>query len=344
MIYETGNTVGVEIEFNSHLYSGKDIARARPTNWKFDHDGSCSKHKLAFQPGIAITNAGEARVRANREEFGGELVSPPMLFDSLQLKKDLKKIFTTLPGEVPDISTGIHIHVCVGYPQVEFLKRSYLLGRLVEKAMYRLSCGDMRHHRGEENNYKYCRPLSDIGRQAVWDTNDYLRWAYDKDCLAKAATTTGFLQAFCRADTHPSRWMPSRYYWLNYMSISTLGTLEFRLFNFVPEVPTILAWIDLCRAFVQQAGERKNIQYLEQPTKFTDLIDILGEENFATPRTFNILERLWFKGRFPTNVTPEINHTCTEYGRKIPFDGVSPELVPPRLTPEERLELPQCAD
>lgn len=344
------DSAGIEIEFAG--ISMSLLKKKIPRGWKLERDGSLTREvptiagrevSLELQSLSRYTNV-------QRTTIGGELVSPILSFEhTRRLTKDVEYILDILKQESERVSdlASIHIHIYAGkYPPLEFLRNYIMLVRAIEAPVFRLSVGESKEHRGVTNDdYLYCRPITGDGPQFVQDSETGM-WmkAFDLDKMLKyAKTANDMIRAWCRSDYQPNKWVPGRYYWTHFVSLYRQGTLEFRQFNQTMHTKYILAWLDLSRAIVKKAWSgRCNLPEFglgqQAPIgdsgtfRFENFLEIITADLFRLPETVETLEELWYKSKWQSGPSPQVNHLCRNRNRQVPFYDLRKELSPDEVS------------
>ena len=169
-------------------------------------------------PGVAI-----------REAYGTEIVTLP--YSMSKMRTILTELSFWL-SEVPMVKDcSIHFHVDVANKPWRYVQNLLSWCYYLEAYLYRLSCGGD-YHRGEQNDYKYIRPLSNPIR-----TREKLP-IIDIDSLLSAKTASEMVAAWGRLDLfwhnglyRVGHYVPHRLHGWNLHSVARQGTFEWRLWN-----------------------------------------------------------------------------------------------------------------
>lgn len=231
-------TLGAELEFENVAPTAFEGFNALP--YDLHDDGSTRTPTYTLDGTIAIIphtfrnnrQLVPSGVMRNSNNYGMEFVTRPMTIASALelggldlLSKHLKHIKSTN-------RTSIHIHIDVANRPWTYVQRTILWAHHLEAVLYRLAAGG-RHHRGEYNDYKFCRPLSNpIG--ALWGSNvRKARPLILMDKIGEAQTMTKMLAAWGRLDhlPQPSHYIAHRLHMINLASVLRQGTMEWRLFD-----------------------------------------------------------------------------------------------------------------
>jgi hypothetical protein len=348
MNYSMLNTVGIELEFNDIPF--EDAHDLAPTGWHVDDDGSCRTHRQVIN-GIELLGAPELVRRNFREvKYGAEFVSPPVELDG----NGYNKVFKQIAGLLREMSvnyreqvstlTSVHVHVHTGTPPLNVMRNLIWLWQGLEAPLYRLAVAEHAKHRGIlHHSYMYCRPLS--APQIVKDITGGWYYAYDLDKLmSHARTTQEFVSGLCRADQQPNKWMPYRYYGINFANyFNEKGTTEFRIFNQTMQLGVIRAWVELCVALVRVAYMDRRVSALSpfplgerrpmggHPFKFTHLQDIIPL-SLISDESWDTLYRLWNTSTWQEGAEPQLNHLCRKFDRRVAMSELRrptrPKTVP----------------
>lgn len=135
-----------------------------------------------------------------------------------------------------DHRCGLHVHVGATDLSDNQLGRLYALMHHHEAILYRLACGRRSEHRGYNNNFDYCRPMS----------------AFDNPVEARE------LARLKSAQVKSSPIAYNKYIAANMMPIERLGTVEFRLWESTRSRRRLRFYIKLSIALVQRAKRRRN--------------------------------------------------------------------------------------
>jgi len=178
---------------------------------------------------------------------GGEVISSPLQMgwtnipnlnspevSPLYLMGELATVLQTT-GATVDEHCGLHVHVGARDLTDRQLGRLFELVHHYEAVLYRLACGRSARHRGYDNDFRYCRPLS----------------AFDNYLEAK------HLAKLKSAEAKQSAIATNKYVAANLIPIESLGTVEFRLFESTRELARMRLYTKLSVALVQRAKNRK---------------------------------------------------------------------------------------
>lgn len=221
-----GHYIGVEIEFMGSSVRVQEALRvAGLHNWKVVYDGSVGSN-------------------------GGELVSPPMNWDTTQANEDLHKACEIL--QRMDCTTsercGIHVHVDARDLTPTQAAQVGVWGHDYEDQLYRLASSGWGHIR-PEGLRNYCKPITD-------ETCEALLKVTDESSFARAWYQSSYM---ARSDHYNA----TRYHCVNLHSWAYRGTVEFRVFNSSLSARRISTYISLCVGVVSSTRDGK----ATRPTK-----------------------------------------------------------------------------
>jgi len=158
-----------------------------------------------------------------------------------------------------DQRCGLHVHVGARDLSDRQLGRLYELVHHHEAILYRLACGRAERHRGYDNNFNYCRPMS----------------AFDNPVEAKE------LAAIKSAQVKASPIAYNKYIAANLMPVETLGTVEFRLWESTRSARRLEFYAKLSVALVERAKKRARpagrALYLGDQGDMSDLMVFLSD-------------------------------------------------------------------
>lgn len=239
-VIDGDTTFGVEVELESVAQNAFETLKPR-FRFSIHDDGSTrgptytiGGGELSVIPqmddkGRPITCSG----MENGGQYGMELVTYPetakfILSESGPfLSAHLKHIKKT--GR-----TSIHLHVDVADRPWVYIKNTILWARYLEAILFRLASGG-ESHRGEQNNYRFCRPLSNpIG--AYWGQSRKMTGLINWDLFLRSSTLSEMLFSWGRLDQIAAQgrgqhYIGHRLHMVNLASVIRQGTLEWRLFD-----------------------------------------------------------------------------------------------------------------
>ena len=322
------DTVGIEIE-SSFLTQDAAINLIRNSrllgNWRVHNDASINTTRSSI-PGLGISFNSVNGQMFSRRTYGAEIVSPPI--DTTedeswkdQVKELLGHIYKT--GEIPQKETSIHIHVNSAGIPVYFVQNLLRLWQGLEASIYRLGIAESGIHRGElREDYKYCRPLSS---PHVVLSDNCLRYSYSVDKMLSAKTYADFFTAYGNVSLsrEANKYHPARYSGLNFFSLQSINTVEFRVFNMTTNWKNVVAWIELCKSMLRQSMG-KPIDLEKQDLGFSGEFNIPRLQSILEfdDETAIQLEYLWNNSDWPNpvkgNFFTHSNHSTIKWAKLKP--------------------------
>jgi len=185
---------------------------------------------------------------------GGEMVSPPLWFDSEEDRDKVTRAVDALrdAGMRPIESAGCHIHVDASdltFEQVKCVIRSF---HKFEDVIYRLASSGWESIRRAA--YTYATPLSDgyVEKLVKARTREEMMCAW----YGHRPDEYSYASSNSRDHGHASRYAA-----FNLHSYFYRGTIEFRVFNSTMNPDRVQAYIALCMGLVADAvnGNRRSI-------------------------------------------------------------------------------------
>jgi hypothetical protein len=319
------DSVGIEMEFSSIIRDSREFMNAATKlvpGFQLDHDASCET------PEIVLGNI-PIRFKSDKDQailgglcrkaiVGGEIKSPISMSTSDEWAHSVYNLCELLKsfGETEESQRdSLHVHINVSKEIPLFvLKNLIRLATAFEAIIFRLG-GMGRMNRGESNDFIYQRPFLGNGPPVVWD---YDVTGKDKHCypamniddLMSSATKREFFERYGNAYSFAQRvrYSTCRYMVVNFYSILTYGSLEFRSANKTLNPDYILAWVNFARAFVEKAFVGRDESFFEQiarplsdnreiPTH--EFVTALGYLNSLDVTTKNILLEIWMASPTP---------------------------------------------
>jgi hypothetical protein len=288
-----------------------------------------------------------------KETIGGELVTP--IIDTSQKKWILPfdHMFGILKqfGEREDSKRGsIHVHVNMdrdtdegrGFT-VDILKRLWVLAGFFEAAFFKLGAVG-RTHRGENMDFIYYRPITELGPPVVRDGNGEFRPLMSFEDVLTSRNTLEFFIKCGDIYNAEGRYHPCRYMWINFYNMRAGNPhLEFRVFNKTLRWDYLYSLVELCKAFVATAYRLPNEELLaltrnrvvgisNPPNKendaeyFNDLIQFLNIEDENVTST---LTRIWDSSEYPEYINDRVySHLM---GRTACFHSMETMEIAPKL-------------
>jgi len=274
------------------------------------------------------------------ENFGGEFVSPVIDIDDDSWKETVRYIIHSLrdAGEGVSKKTSIHVHVnCSGLPRFA-LQHLVRLGLYLEDGMFRLACGEAGEHRGASHlDYGYCRPISGMGPPVTPTVGrrERHRQVFTTKCLLAAQTDNEFLMALGRRDRNMgNKYHEARYVWLNFLSLYSYGSIEFRLFNTTGKPEYLFAWVKLCQEIIQ-ASFGKHTELPENPLGSGTMVldDIIELLCITDGDTIHTLEELWELGDYqPGVVGLQMGHLADNM---VDWRNTPKNIIPPIVNADD---------
>lgn len=272
-------TFGIEIELTgltreeaANTVAGYFGTRATRTGGAYDtyqvEDNSGRVWKLMSDSSIRQECSTGAATSAHRVE----LVSPICRYEDLETVQEITRRLRAA-GAKANSSCGIHIHIGLGSHTPQTLRNLANIVASKEDLIYE-ALGVRSNRSG------YCQKA-------------------DKDFIAginreKPTTLTGLADIWYdnyRGENRSNHYNSSRYHLLNYHSVYTIGTVEFRAFNSTTHAGKIKAYIQFCLAMSHQALTQRSASCRKTETtnpKYTFRtwllrLGLIGEE-FKTAR------------------------------------------------------------
>lgn len=239
-------TFGIEIELTG-------LTREEAANTVADHFGTQAKYAGgAYDAWWVRDNTGrtwklmsdssiraEARTGTATSAHKVELVSPICTYADIETVQEITRQLRKA-GAKANSSCGIHIHIGLGSHTPKTLRNLANLVASKEDLIYKAL--DIK-----SNRQGYCQRA---------DAN-FINALNAK----KPETMTGLADLWYdsyRGETRTNHYNSSRYHLLNYHSIYTIGTIEFRAFNSTTHAGKIKAYIQFCLAMSHQALTQKS--------------------------------------------------------------------------------------
>jgi len=227
------------------------------------------------------------------QRVGGELVSPVLQNYSHMYEWVTKSVRRLLQlGEnIYDESGRASIHFHIGYPatNISLLKKTLKWAVKVDPHLMRLG-GMGSTPRGYINDFLYYRPI--ISPPVVQTRNGYGR-VFIVDDIMKIKTERGFFTRYGDSYNVSGRYVAQRYVGINFYSIIRKGTIEFRHFNKLLNVPLIGAIAEfLSRSIITiiDSSEAK----IDKINSFESALDFSGIDN----KKKDLLLVYYYKSKF----------------------------------------------
>lgn len=317
-------TVGCELEFttaNRQVVENAVHEMHLFDRWQLVHDGSCSNVHYSYpdtdEPQLVLGGSISHVYNIRKVVHGGELVSPELETTRNGWFKevaDVLKIIEEAEKGKTDPKSSFHVHVNIGsgwaFP-MRYFHNLIKISAYVEDCLYRISCGSEKNHRGETNSYLYCRPNSSPPYTWVAETSNACA-SFDMNILLKTETPEDVRKALGRIDRTTSKYVPARYVGINFVSMFTLGSIEFRTFNATFNSDYIRTWIELSRHLVELSLNDLTMDFdslTPHPMgEGTITIDEVVKELHIPTHLIPTLHELWEIGSFATPQTPILTH------------------------------------
>lgn len=329
-------TIGCELEFAKSLRSeASNIIYRKFPGWEVVHDGSCAVESYLYpdtdEPTLHCASEISPTYGIRRVYKGGELVSPTIdttCADWFVPIENALALLEKLEDGHIDPTTSIHVHVNVGGRgmPLRYFRNLVKLTMYIEDALFRLSCADTKTHRGLTNQFLYCRPNSKPPCVHTYTRNDETRicTAFSNEKLLSAETLVDVQKALGRSDIAHTKYIPPRYVGINFVSLFTLGSIEFRTFNSTFNPTYVKSWIELSRHLVELSFNDLAFDFDSlQPHPLGEQVLDLGEfiETLWIPSDLaSSLEVLWNMGTF----SAEPDHIMTHVSAStIDWSGVT---------------------
>lgn len=263
--YQAATTIatyfGTSLGRQDASYGTYRVADRQGRTWQVVKDGSITAQRKVN--GVR-TSAGD--------EYKVEVVSPKSRYEDIESIQELVRRLRKT-GAFANSSCGIHIHVDAANHNAKTLRNLINLMASKEDMLYKaLEVNEARMGR-------YCQKVNGGLIESINRT---------KPATMEALKTLWY-KPYGGASTY--HYHESRYHGLNFHSVFTKGTVEFRLFNSTTHAGKIKAYIQLCLAISHQAitqrgaSARKTATTNEKFTFRTWLLrlGLIGEE-FRTAR------------------------------------------------------------
>lgn len=222
---------GLEVEIENAPVSIVNHLNKRGLGLFYSDDGSCRGHGESWAGGFVLPKKHNWwRCFSSTHYYGLEIKTQPLNDDKaadVALGLDM-----ALKGIPFSPRASIHIHADYrGLPWTK-VKDLILDFHKFEREWYKISTLGVTH-RGTENHFRYCRPLSSpIGVES----GSGIVPLFSMEDIEKASTATDLAVAWGRLDLvwkRNRRYVPHRLHGLNITNLTNLGTVEIRVFNAV---------------------------------------------------------------------------------------------------------------
>ncbi len=247
-MYKKLVTVGLEIEVSNISFTRKimeDIARI---DFKLTRDASVEGSIQCMPNALVFTDSTKFDM-LEKISVGGEIVSPPIDTSKENWQYNLFKLMEILQEEKfiePSNRCSFHIHVNIDDFDLKDLLSMVKWASLLESTMFRIG-SFCKEHRGIDNNYNYCRPITQKGPQVI-KTLDGFAQVMILDDLLQAKNIDDFLVRYGDAYHNlDMKYHPVRYSWFNLFKLfQREKTIEYRVFNQTLNPLEIEAMVTLC--------------------------------------------------------------------------------------------------
>jgi hypothetical protein len=251
--FPRGERIGIEIELQNIIFDNDFTSAINNLGFQTTRDASVESNgpMLFNKPVYKLNDEKLPKLCGlNQVHYGGEITSQPSDPNDARFISSLNNLTKFLQNEgYYSPRASLHVHVNVGKETLTLheLQSIFRWATRLESAFYRIgSFGQV--HRGIENNYNYCRPLTKEGPLIVETPKGYGQIVKIKDLL-EADTMDEFWSRY--GDTINSldkKYVAIRYHWFNMFPYWKLGTMEFRPANLTLNPYYIRAYINLCQA------------------------------------------------------------------------------------------------
>lgn len=310
--YSIGD-VGLEFEFTNIVRSISEfVFELNRLGLQVVHDASNETPALFIKnipvrttPGSDDFNLLAGKLRLNSGVIGGEAVSNIYETDDQVWKDSIYSIMGAFSkfGETESCTRdSLHVHVNVG----NGINHSTLLRLLnmsiaYEYILYKLG-GMGCVNRGIENSFIYQRPYTPKGPPVVKIGRSNYPIFYVND-LSESKNKVNFFNILGDSGyfaENGARYVTQRYMGVNFYSILTTGSIEFRHANKTLNPQWVIAWTELCsalvkKAFFQSPDETEGVMrpltigYVPED----DFISVLGSFAFLSKDSYYTLIEMW---------------------------------------------------
>lgn len=337
------DTVGIELEFQN--LNGD---QARQCLSRLNLDGYFSVHgdasinnqrmRLLSYDLADFSFSFDENFRTNNtavaiKSSGAEIVSIPIDTTDLTNWKDmisrLLEYTATNYYEFPGEKTSVHFHINSRGLPIWAVQNVLRLWLQIEAPMYRLGIGELEKHRGElpgGKDYLYCRPVR--SPQVINSNRGSKRYSYSVDKMLKARNLREFFWAYGNVDIdgNPHKYHPARYSAINFFSLNSIGTIEFRVFNMITNPNLIFGLLNVCQQVVRLS--------MGKPLEFSDerVLGYNGRYNFGEfvdkleldTSSGLVLQKAWYNSNWCSGVQNNLfthsSHNSIRWTEKqLPF-------------------------
>ena len=308
------DTIGMEFESTARLpdefYKNEDVKNY----FRNTHDASIESPVILLGRTAYLIDKDipEFLRRSERATAGIEMVSTPLTFDNMEKAVPilLRNLFRYGSPDEED-RAGIHIH-CAFPINVRILKNTVKLSLALESLIFHL--GGMGYSfRGLKNHSIFCRPFSSFGPPVVQNKEGNYIQLLDTDVILESNDLANFWKNFGGIDMNnpPSRYHPTRYFFINPFSSLLHSTLEFRIFNTTLNPDYVLACMRFCQEFTSLTFQK------DIPFSFTSSV------YKPSASSEELLDRFCSV----VNIDEEHKKTLFEIISKTPIPELKPTLV-----------------
>lgn len=248
--WEIFETFAVEIE-NSMVRPTFNL----PEGFSFSHDASTFTPIKATSSFLKVNKEASKYLRVQTKTFGCEVIStyPLKLNDEediLAIKEVLDNMYL-YGGESTSERSGIHIHITV--PKSLKILKNILIHAVNNEDIFYYLGGMGQEFRGIHNGSIYCRPMTKKGPPVVRgkSSRTYAQVLNVRDLL-ESSSLEEFAERYGNIlNTGVRHYPPSRYTWINFVTIFRQGSLEYRVFNTTIASQILKATIAFCLDFTK---------------------------------------------------------------------------------------------
>lgn len=241
--YPIIDSIGLEVE--TELMIQGNLPLHLRQYWHEDHDASIESY--GYQKNGLLYN--KPIPNGRKIKLGSEIVSGVMDSTSERTNIAIKQLLGWIAenGETQEsFRAGIHVHICM--PNKLGIQKNLInLAAYLEQVFFYIG-GMGYEHRGIQNNFTYCRPITKYGPSCVKYGRDATQ-CFKIEELLNAISNEHFWDMYggINPDNPPNKYIPQRYTWFTLYPLLTKGTVEFRIFNKTLNFYFLRAAIRLCQ-------------------------------------------------------------------------------------------------